>query len=272
MAAAKSRVPFRVEAHYSRQDQIRNGLAFYSQSLPEGYEHNRELIRTPSQASTVADDVGSNAGSASLSSAQNLTSRALRAVYRRQGYQEFLKPTERLPPATPLSLSRPRSCASLGNFESTRRAAGKAPLSQLEQRCDEILETLVRDGDRGGGGWSRGQEMHSRLGSRNRQISQQTAKVQAETKFLTDTLRTEAASGLVDGVDHMRHGVEPSNWPNPIASRTKPMYQSSYDRFYGLRLEPHMETMLSRAKTIRGHELNSTITAWGSEVTLQSNR
>merc|ERR1711988_1990669 len=125
-------------------------------------------------------------------------------------------------------------------------------------------ESLVRDGERPGGPWSRGHELHSRISSTNRQISQKSAQLRAESKQLAETLRSESSSGAADYVDQLRAGLEPPNWPNCIASKTLPLYQSSYDRFYGLKQEPHMATAVSRAKVVRGHELTSTITSWGS--------
>eukprot|EP00928_Gymnodinium_smaydae_P075909 TRINITY_DN5892_c0_g1_i1.p1 TRINITY_DN5892_c0_g1~~TRINITY_DN5892_c0_g1_i1.p1 ORF type:complete len:276 (+),score=44.33 TRINITY_DN5892_c0_g1_i1:150-977(+) len=241
---------YRVNCHVPKHEAIKRGRRHYaslgqtSAMSDAGTSAWSETTRA-SRLSRAESDVASAYAAKPLP-----LDEALEVVYRQQGRHLFTKTTE--PPATPLlNDGQPREpLQPLKMSRTMRPVSSTTALDRLDRRCDELLDCLV-GGDAG--------EQRSRLCSENRELSRHSALVRGETRRLVDNMRSTGA----DPNPRQLNLPDPPTWPNPIANKVPPIYQSGYDRFYGVREDHHLEGARRRAKSVIGNEREQTMTAWG---------
>jgi len=248
---------YRVTAHCPRHEQIRAGMKQYGRPSSSAAQSVAASSASLPRAQTA------NAASAYVTGPA-ATMSALCAVYRRQG-TEYRKPHER--PQTSAAL--PERPASTMSISSSCGAIDKRDLKRRERRCDEILEHLVSDG---GAKWGFAQQTQARIADENRDLLRHNSRMREETQQLHSSLRSEGTEPTIRTNGAQSSFPDPPQWPNPIACRVAPLYQSRYDQTFGLRDQKHVRVMKKRAKTVVGHERYNTLSSWGADPVLNCNR
>mmetsp|Transcript_58486 Transcript_58486/g.163093 ORF Transcript_58486/g.163093 Transcript_58486/m.163093 type:complete len:254 (-) Transcript_58486:127-888(-) len=246
---------YRVEPHLPKHRAIRDGLKASRLGLPPPSESGTSVV---SQSSALtADPVKA------FVTGPAATRDALGAVWRRQGLQ-FYRPQERRPPSSLRSTTPSRRPGTRGSLSRCSSAAAQArPASSIDSlhlRCDTLLGKLMKDSAGQGG---RGLERQAQLSDENYALLRHSSMVQSQTQQVADSLLGEVNGDIPP---------PPEVWPNPIANRVPPMYQTGYTRFFGLHDMEHLAMARQRAKSIGGHERYRTLSSWGADVTMEMNR
>jgi len=187
------------------------------------------------------------------------TAKALNAIweiqgiaYRRPGDPMFGLSCGLASPAG-RSLSAPR-CSTAG---------GHVHSDELDQRCDDVMQSLLRDGK----GWGRVQERQARLLHENRYISRESAKV-----------REEVGQELLESSKGMRacfskkEQLLGKQLPSPILSPTRLSSDTVYRCNFGGENAKHLAGVKALARSDLGHQRASGISSWGAERTIVINR